>query len=100
MMRLVDKSGENKRLFCPFRSQEFWKCIGCIILTANYGNKGHTLWRETKIFVGKKAQTKLLIYVHVNTGYIFISTVLITVMLSIELFYLTHLSSFIERYFK
>ena len=27
-----------------FRSQEFCKCIGCILSAVNYGNKGHKLW--------------------------------------------------------
>ena len=26
-------------IICPFRSQEFWKCIGCIIPTVTYRKK-------------------------------------------------------------
>ena len=29
----------KKCLVSPFRRQEFWKCIGCIILAFTYGNK-------------------------------------------------------------
>ena len=55
----LDKSVGKKQLVHPFRRKELWKCIGCIILTFTYGNKGQNMWRETPIYFGKKAQTKL-----------------------------------------
>ena len=39
-------NGGGKRLVCPFKSQEFWRCIGCIILAVTYGKKGHKLWSD------------------------------------------------------
>ena len=33
-----------KRLVSPFKTQELCKLIGCIILSVNYGKKGHKLW--------------------------------------------------------
>ena len=39
-------NGLGKRLVRPFRKQEFWKCIGCILLALNYRNKVHNLWSE------------------------------------------------------
>ena len=55
----LDKFGWKKQLVRPFRRQELWKCIGCILSEVTFGKKGHKLWGETQIFIGKKAQTKL-----------------------------------------
>ena len=55
----IDNFMGKKRLLCPFRRQEFWKCIGFNLLTVTYGNKGKNNWRETKTYVGKKARTNL-----------------------------------------
>ena len=54
----LDKYWGKKQLVRPFRRKEFWKCIGFILLKFIYGKKGHKLWGETPMFVGKKAQTK------------------------------------------
>ena len=35
--------GGEKRLFCPFKSQEFWKCIGYILSAVTYGNEGKNI---------------------------------------------------------
>ena len=35
----VTMDGGGKRLVCPFKRQEFWKCIGCILSAVTYGNK-------------------------------------------------------------
>ena len=59
--------GGDKRLVRPFRRQEFWKFIVCIILSVTYGKKGQKLWGETTISVGKKSRTKLHRYVYGNT---------------------------------
>ena len=39
-------NGGGKRLVRPFKSQEFWKCIGCILSAVTYGNKGQNIWSE------------------------------------------------------
>ena len=36
--------GGGKRIVCPFISQEFWKCIGGVLLEVTYGKKGHNIW--------------------------------------------------------
>ena len=46
MENRVTMNGGGKRLVRPFKSQEFWKYIGCIISEDIYGKKGHTLWSE------------------------------------------------------
>ena len=36
----IENYGGRKRLVCPFRRQDFWKYIGCILSEVNYGIKG------------------------------------------------------------
>ena len=36
-------NGGGKRSVRPFKSQEFWKCIGCVLSTVTYRNKVHKL---------------------------------------------------------
>ena len=40
---LLDNYGRNKWLVRPFRRQEFWKFIGCILSAVTYGKKRHKL---------------------------------------------------------
>ena len=49
----------GRQIVCPFRRQEFWKFIGCVLLEVNYGNKGHKLWSELPKYFVNKAPTKL-----------------------------------------
>ena len=35
----VTMNGGGKRLVCPFKRKELWKCIGCILSAVTYGNK-------------------------------------------------------------
>ena len=49
----------KKRSVCPFRRQELWKYIGCILLAVTYGNKGHKPWSEVPKTFGNKAINKL-----------------------------------------
>ena len=51
--------GGGKRLVSHFKSQEFWKCIGCIILAVTYGKKGHKLWIEIPKYSVRMASPKL-----------------------------------------
>ena len=55
----VTVGGGGKRIVRIFRRQEFWKCIGCILLTVTYGNKGNKIWSELPKYSGKMAPTKL-----------------------------------------
>ena len=56
----LDNYGGKEWLVCNFIGQEFWKCSGCILSSVTYGKNGHNRCEETKIYVGKKARTKLL----------------------------------------
>ena len=49
--------GGGKRLFCPFKRQEFWKCIGCVLWEVNYGKKGHTIWSKIPKYSCRVAPT-------------------------------------------
>ena len=40
--------GGWRRLVCPFRRQQFSKCIGCVLSAFTYWKKGHKLWIETQ----------------------------------------------------
>ena len=53
----VDRGGE--RMVRPFRRQELWKCIGCLLSEVTYGRKGHNIWSELSKNYGKMAPTKL-----------------------------------------
>ena len=62
-------NGGEKRLFRPFKIQEFWKCIGYILSTVTYGKKGHKLWIEISKDFGKTENPKLRRYVLGNTAF-------------------------------
>ena len=51
--------GGGKWIVLPFRRQDFWKCIGCILLAVTYGDKGRKLWSEIPTYFGNKAPNKL-----------------------------------------
>ena len=87
----LDKSGGKKELVLHFRRQHLWKCIGWILLEVTFAGKGHNIWGETPIYFGKKAQTKsqnMFVVTQVYIRHVVTYIVLISVMLSIELFYL------------
>ena len=44
----LDVYGGKIRLVHPFRRQEIWKFIGCIISAVTYGKKGHNIWGGVK----------------------------------------------------
>ena len=46
-------NGGGKRLVKPYKSREFWKCIGCILSEVTYGKKGRKLWSEVPKCFGK-----------------------------------------------
>ena len=52
-------NGGGKWLVRTFKRQEFWKCIGCILLEVTYGKKGHKLWSEIPKSFGRITPTKL-----------------------------------------
>ena len=52
-------SSGNKWLVRPFRRQDFWKFIGCVLLVVTYGKKGEKLWSEIPNTSVNKAPTKL-----------------------------------------
>ena len=60
--------GGGKWLVHPFNRKEFWKLIGCILLSVTYGKKGHKLWREIPKYSGKMAPTKIIRCVSGNTN--------------------------------
>ena len=98
----LDKSGGRKRPVLLFTRNGFCKCLGCIILAVTYGIKRHQLGVKPKTYVSKKWETPLRtplhIYVRGKTYLLKGHIALITFMLTIELFYLTLLHSFIGYY--
>ena len=56
----LDNYGGKKSLCRTFIGKEFWKCIECIVSEVTYGKKGHKLWWETQISVGRKSQKQFL----------------------------------------
>ena len=60
--------GGGKRVFRPFKRQEFWKCIGCILSVFTYGNKGHNLWIDTPKASCRMAPPKIRRDVRRNTN--------------------------------
>ena len=53
MKNRVTLNGGGKRQVKKFKRQEFWKCIGCILLTVTYGKKVRKLWSEVTNVFGK-----------------------------------------------
>ena len=87
-------NGGGKRLVCLFKRQEFWKCIGCIILSATYGKKGHKLWSDVPTYlVSMKIRNHEGMFVEttIYIRYVVLTIVIFTSMLAIELFYRTQL---------
>ena len=46
-------NGGGKRQVKKLKSQEFWKCIGCILSAVTYGKKRRKLWSEVTKGFGK-----------------------------------------------
>ena len=63
----LDLSVEKRQLVHPFRRQECWKFIGCILSAVTYGKKGHNIWGGAQISVDKQELTKSYRYVCRNT---------------------------------
>ena len=53
MKNRVTLNGGGKRQVKKFTSQEFWKCIGCILSAVTYGKKGRKIWSEVSKVFGK-----------------------------------------------
>ena len=64
---LIYKYVGGKRPICPFTRNKFWKCIGCILSTVTYGNKGQNIWSEIPKDFGNMENPKLRRDVRVNT---------------------------------
>ena len=67
MKNRVTLNRRGKRRVKIFTSQEFWKCIGCILLAVTYGKKGRNLWSEVSKDVGKHENQTLRRDVHGTT---------------------------------
>ena len=67
MNNRVTVDGGCKQIARPFRRQEFWKCIGCLISAVTYERKGHKLWSELPKYSGKISPTKIQRDVRGNT---------------------------------
>ena len=50
----LDKLVGRKQPVRLFTRNEFWKCIGCILLAVIYGFKGYQLWVKPETSVSKK----------------------------------------------
>ena len=51
--------GRGKRLVRTFKMQEFWQCIGCVLLAVTYEKKGHNIWSEIPKSSCRMAPTKI-----------------------------------------
>ena len=51
--------GGWKRVIRPFRRQELWKCIGCVLSAVTYGKKRQNIWSEIPKYFCNKAPTTL-----------------------------------------
>ena len=58
--------GGGKRLVCPFKRQEFWKWIGCVLSAVTYGKKGHNISSEVPNLSCRMAPTRLQRDLHGN----------------------------------
>ena len=67
MKNHVTVDGGGGRLVRPFKRQELWKCIGCVLSAVTYGNKGHKLWGKIPKASCRMAPPKIQRYVCVNT---------------------------------
>ena len=67
MKSCVTLNGGGKRQVQKFKSQEFWKCISCILSAFTYGNKGRKIWSEVPKGLGKYENLTLRIDVHGTT---------------------------------
>ena len=59
MKNRVMVGGGGKQIVFPFKRQELWKFIDCLISEFTYGNKGKKLWSELPKNAGKMAPNKL-----------------------------------------
>ena len=64
----VTMNGGGKRLAHPFKRQEFWRCIGCILSKFTYGKKGHKIWSKIPKYFGNMENPKLQRDVLQNTS--------------------------------
>ena len=55
----LDNSGGGRWLVNHFTKNEFYKCIGCILLGVTYGIKGHRIWGGIETSVLKKGQNPI-----------------------------------------
>ena len=69
MKNRVTVYGQGKWIVHPFRSQDFWKCHGCVLSSVTYRRKGHKLWSEIPKYSGKMEATKIQRDVHGNTNF-------------------------------
>ena len=68
MKNRFTSNGGGKRLVRPFKRQELWKCIGCILSAVTYGKKLHKLWSDIPKYFGEMNNLKLQIDVCGNTN--------------------------------
>ena len=69
MKNRFTSNGGGKRLVRPFKRQEFWKCISCVLLAVTYGKKGHNLLSEIPKYFGNNAPNKLQRNFRGNTNF-------------------------------
>ena len=59
MKNRFTSNGGGKRPVKPFKMQELWKYIGCILSAVTYGKNGRKLWSEVTKCFGKYENPKL-----------------------------------------
>ena len=103
MKNYVTINGGKKRLVSPFKIQEFWKFIGCVLSEVTYGKKEHNLWSEIPKSFGKMEilnYKDMFVEKPIYIRYVVLTIIIFTSMLAIELFYLTQLHSFLGCFFE
>ena len=87
--------GGGKRLVGPFKSQEFWKCIGYILLVVNYRKKGRKILKKILLIWHLLKNKQTFVEKPIQIWYVVLTIAIFTYMLSIQLFYLTQICSYL-----
>ena len=92
----------GKRLVCTLKRQEFWNCIGCVLLEVTYVYNMNEIWSEIPKCFSWMAPIKIKRDVCVITDlyqvYCYHYCHFIS-MIAIELFYIKQLCSFLGFFF-
>ena len=93
-------NGGGRRLVCPFKRRELWKCIGCIIWAELFigGKDTRFLLKDQKILVGCHLlkYEEMFVETPIYIRYVVLAIVIFTYTLAIELFYPKNFIHFLD----